>query len=61
LIKQAEQIEERALAAAGGTHNRADISGPGLEGDTAKHMDASITLPEVSVKVFAAQGDISGG
>lgn len=61
LIEQPEQIQQSAFTAAGWTHDRVDLSAPGLKRHALQHMDTAFALSEVPVQILAAQDDAGSG
>src|SRR5688500_6214156 len=55
LIKQAKEVQERALAAPRRPNDRINLSPPRLEGDALQHMNAPLVMTKIAMKVRASQ------
>ena len=60
-VEQAQQVEQRALAAAGRTDHGANPAAMGLERDAPEHMHPAFALAEIAVNVGAAESKVAGG
>jgi hypothetical protein len=61
LVEEAQQIEERAFAAAGRAHDGVDALGIEMKRDVVEDVDAVFLLAEKTVKVFAAEDELGIG
>src|SRR5207247_1898120 len=61
LVEEAEEVEQRALAAPGRPDNRVDLAAMRLERDALEHVHAAFALAKVAVQARASQGDAGRG
>jgi hypothetical protein len=59
-VEQAEQVKQRALAAARRAHDRVDVARMKLEGNAVEHMHPVLCLAEEPVQVVALEHDFGG-
>src|ERR1019366_9826439 len=50
LVQEPEEVKERRLAAAGGSHDRVDRARPRLEGHALQHVDPALVLAKVALQ-----------